>query len=262
MLGFVALAWTLDCFVGLYLTFPMSGKAWFQRWRHAWKIRRPASRATLNTGLHRVGSLCLWVMLLVFAWSSVAFNLPSVYEPVMGAFFHMPPENPQATSVPRNGSMLSWAQAETRGKALMEELGSRHGFAVKKPILLFLDRKAGVYTWRVRSTLDIIDRGGETSIRFDAYTGALTSIDLPRRQYSGQTAKTWLSALHTANVFGLSYRIFVCLLGLSIVMLSVTGVVIWMRKRRTLARVSRASHALEGRLSWRGLIRQVSSKLW
>jgi uncharacterized iron-regulated membrane protein len=35
-----------------------------------------------------------------------------------------------------------------------------------------------------------------------------------------------------ANVFGLPYRLFVCFLGLVIVMLSVTGVVIWSKKRR------------------------------
>jgi uncharacterized iron-regulated membrane protein len=35
-----------------------------------------------------------------------------------------------------------------------------------------------------------------------------------------------------ANVFGLPYRIFVCILGLVIAMLSVTGVYIWWKKRR------------------------------
>ena len=43
---------------------------------------------------------------------------------------------------------------------------------------------------------------------------------------------TWLIELHMANLFGLPYRIFVCVLGLVIVMLSVTGVYIWWKKRR------------------------------
>jgi uncharacterized iron-regulated membrane protein len=55
---------------------------------------------------------------------------------------------------------------------------------------------------------------------------------LPQGQYSGNTLTAWLMALHMANVFGLPYRIFVCLLGLAIVMLAVTGVVIWLKKRR------------------------------
>jgi uncharacterized iron-regulated membrane protein len=35
-----------------------------------------------------------------------------------------------------------------------------------------------------------------------------------------------------ANVWGLPYKIFVCVLGLVIVMLAVTGVLIWLKKRR------------------------------
>ena len=42
---------------------------------------------------------------------------------------------------------------------------------------------------------------------------------------------TWLQMLHMAGVFGLPYRIFVSLLGLAVTMLSVTGVLIWLRKR-------------------------------
>ena len=34
------------------------------------------------------------------------------------------------------------------------------------------------------------------------------------------------------NVFGLPYRIFVCMIGLIVVMLSITGIVIWSRKHR------------------------------
>jgi uncharacterized iron-regulated membrane protein len=48
---------------------------------------------------------------------------------------------------------------------------------------------------------------------------------LPTGQYAGNTVTSWLFALHEANVFGLPYRIIVCLLGLAIVMLSVTGIV-------------------------------------
>ncbi len=53
-------------------------------------------------------------------------------------------------------------------------------------------------------------------------------------------AAVWLFALHEANLFGLPYRIFVCLLGLVIVMLSVTGVYIWWKKWR--ARKSKKQH--------------------
>ena len=37
------------------------------------------------------------------------------------------------------------------------------------------------------------------------------------------------------NVFGLLYHIFVCVLGVVVVMLSVTGVYLWVKKRRSKA---------------------------
>ena len=62
---------------------------------------------------------------------------------------------------------------------------------------------------------------------------------MPTGQHSGNTISAWLYALHMGDVFGLPYRIFVCVLGLVIAMLSVTGVYIWWKKRK--ARVRAAS---------------------
>ena len=69
-------------------------------------------------------------------------------------------------------------------------------------------------------------------ISYCANTGAQRMLSLPCGQYDGNTVTAWLFALHKANVFGLPYRILVCVLGLTIVMLSVTGIVIWLKKRR------------------------------
>jgi uncharacterized iron-regulated membrane protein len=55
---------------------------------------------------------------------------------------------------------------------------------------------------------------------------------LQRRHYADNIFTHWLGALHEANVFGLPYRIFVSLLGLTTVMLSMTGIVIWWKKRK------------------------------
>jgi uncharacterized membrane protein len=62
--------------------------------------------------------------------------------------------------------------------------------------------------------------------------GEMRLLLLPTGQYAGNTVTSWLYALHEANVFGMSYRIFVCVLGLMITMLSVIGVYIWWKKRR------------------------------
>ncbi|HEY8214175.1 MAG TPA: PepSY-associated TM helix domain-containing protein, partial [Methylocystis sp.] len=114
------------------------------------------------------------------------------------------------------------------------------GFAVERPLALYHLRDKGLYEYRVRSSRDIGDKAGSTSILFDSRSGELMSLSLPTGQRSGTTLTTWLVELHTANLFGLPYRIFVCGMGLLTAMLSVTGVYIWWKKRAArLAHVQR-----------------------
>jgi len=95
-----------------------------------------------------------------------------------------------------------------------------------------LDREHGVYYFTVKSSEDW-GRSGGTSVLFDANTGALKRFDMPGTEASGDAVTRWLVWLHTARVFGLPMQIFVCIMGLIITALSVTGVVIWLRKRRS-----------------------------
>ena len=88
------------------------------------------------------------------------------------------------------------------------------------------------YVYDTKSSADVQDHGGNTRVVIDANSGAVKQVLLPTGQYSGNTITSWLLALHTANIWGLPYKIFVCVLGLVIVMLSVTGVLIWLKKRQ------------------------------
>lgn len=104
ILGIIALVWTVNCFIGFYLTFPRAAKnnkgnnkkaaqksaskkraSFFKRWLPAWQIRRYSNMFKLNFDLHQAFGLWLWLMFFVIAWSSVGFNLQPVYQPVMQA---------------------------------------------------------------------------------------------------------------------------------------------------------------------------------
>jgi uncharacterized iron-regulated membrane protein len=97
---------------------------------------------------------------------------------------------------------------------------------------LWINRSKGFYVYDTKSNADIQDQGGNTRIVIDANSGEVKQVLLPTGQYAGNTITSWLLALHTANIWGLPYKIFVCVLGLAIVMLSVTGVLIWLKKHR------------------------------
>jgi uncharacterized iron-regulated membrane protein len=137
-------------------------------------------------------------------------------------------------------SKLDWRAAQAVGERLMEEQASQHDFAVGRPLSFSFDPFSGTYTYSVRSSLDVNEVRGGVTIVFDGDDGALRHLELPTSERSGNTVSAWLAALHLANVFGLPYRIFVCVLGVVITMLSVTGVYIWWKKRK--ARIFSKAH--------------------
>lgn len=258
-LGITALVWTLDCFVGFYLTLPARRKkqnvggalrtvtdpvrnatptnnlSFRQRWKPAWLIKWRGSKYRINFDLHRAGGLWLWIMLLIFAWSSVSMNLwDTVYTKTTQLVFdfHAPWTDLKKLNKPLEQPAIGWPQALNIAETLMTKTAAEQGFSVEQPIAIWLNRELGVYVYNVRSSRDIQDKQGNTRIFFDANTGEQRLQLLPSGQYNGNTVTTWLMALHMANVFGMPYRIFVCVLGLAIIMLSVTGVIIWLRKRR------------------------------
>jgi uncharacterized iron-regulated membrane protein len=102
-------------------------------------------------------------------------------------------------------------------------------FRVEAPVALWYNAAKGFYVYSTRSNIDIQDHFGNTQVVIDAMSGKAKMLLLPTGQYNGNTVTSWLLALHMANVLGMPYRIFVCILGLVIVMLSVIGVVIWLK---------------------------------
>ena len=239
VLGIVALVWTFDNFIGAYLTFP-KGKGrlgFWSRWKKAWQIKRGAGIYRLNFDMHRAGGLWVWAMLLIFAWSSVYMNLwDTVYTWTTRSVLDFRP--PWVLEVPApeplEQSPLGWRDAQVIASQLMEAQAKEHHFRIDRPITFSFNAESASYTYEVQSSLDINDRPRRygAQVNFDARTGQLNHVLLPRNQYAGNTVSNWLYALHMGNVFGLPYRIFVCILGLIITMLSITGVYIWWKKRQ------------------------------
>ena len=132
ILGFVALAWTIDCFVGFYLTLPLPSRAnarsWLARWKPAWLIKLRGSFYRVNFDLHRAGGLWMWIALLIFAWSSVYWNLNGFYTRATSLFFdYEPPVWARESKVepPPGKEPLSWEEAQAIGARLMDEQAPR-----------------------------------------------------------------------------------------------------------------------------------------
>jgi uncharacterized iron-regulated membrane protein len=250
LMGAAALLWTLDCFAGAWLTLPPrasrgGGPSWLRRWRPAWAVRWRAGAHKLSFDLHRAGGLWPWAMLFVLAWSSVAFNLREVYEPVMRTLFvHQLDERPQPLARPLLRPPVDWPAARDIGRARLAETAAGRGFAVLGEYMLIYDPRIGRYSYYARTSLDVSERWGITRVDVDARTGEMYWRGLPTAGSAGDTVRTWITTLHMAAVGGRAMQVFVSVLGLIIAMLAVTGVLIWLKKRRAAAarrRLARSS---------------------
>lgn len=248
--GIAALIWTIDCFIGFYLTFPARLKrnsptsrpvaSWWSRWKPNWLIRWAGGSYRLTVDLHRAGGLWIWPLLLVFAWSSVSFTMTQVYNPVMKLFGYERLEDgivPPRT--PRHAPRIDFRAAQAVGEKLARQETVRLGLAIdpERESGLFHRPDAGVYAYIFSSTADMRTRGGRSLVIFDSDTGKLVKVVLPQGQHGANTLTEWITSLHMAAVWGLPWRIAVSLIGLMATMLSVTGILIWARKRS--ARIAR-----------------------
>ena len=242
LMGIIALLWTIDCFVGAYITFPpptkkkRTPKEWLHRWKPSWLVRANKLFSFVFT-FHRASGLWVWAMLFVFAWSSVGLNLHEVYNPVMKATFGM--EKPVYQQIgelekPLYNPKISWEEAYALCQKYMTAQAQQKGFELQGERGLRYRAAKGYYQYNVRSSLDISEKYPGTAVYLDANTGELLAFDAPTGQNTGKTITRWLYHLHWADIkyLGLPYRIFVTFIGIVIAFLSVSGVWIWWKKKR------------------------------
>jgi uncharacterized iron-regulated membrane protein len=227
LMGVVAIIWTIDCFVALFLTFPR-GRPFFEKWRTAWRIKGGSAYRT-NVDLHRAGGLWLWLLFLPIAVSSVAMNLPDqVFRPVVSLFSQVEPSVYYTRSLmppeERGEVTRTFAEIMARGETEAARLGID-------------DEIYAIYLGRL-CTCFAVGYGdhhaaglGTPWLYFDGRDGRLLQQVIPGQGSPGDIFMQLQFPIHGGRIAGLAGRIVICATGLVIFMLSVTGIVIWWRKR-------------------------------
>lgn len=236
VMGGIALVWVFDCLIALAVTAPRGGGR-LAGWRRAASIKRGASVQRRTFDLHRAPGLWLWGALLLLAVSGVALNLKeqvfrpvvSLFSPVAPAVFDVPV--PASDRVPSLGFEAAARAAERHARqiavdgtaAYVLHAPALNAYGVAIAIPGQRDPRAGL---------------GPKWIFVDDRDGSIRAVEVPGRGSAGDVMMQIQYPLHTGLIGGLAGQVIVCLTGLVVALLSVTGVLIWRLKRRSKRAVS------------------------
>jgi len=239
LMGIIGIVWVLDCLIALSISFPSRAQ-----WRKSFAFRWGSNRQKVTFDLHRSGGVWVWLLLLMMAVTSVSMNLSSqVVRPLVGVFSALTPtpfelKAPVTEAEPAlsREAIVALAQQQADKESIQVPLGGIY-YASFKDIY-----GVGFFA----PGMGHGDMGlGNPWLYFDGATGAYLGGTFPGQGSAGDIFMQAQFPLHSGRIIGLTGRILVTLLGLVIAMLSVTGIIIWARKRksRQLARASKASAA-------------------
>ena len=229
LMGIVAVVWTLDCFIALYLSFPR-----WKSWRKSLAFRWKEGGHKLTFDLHRSGGVWVWGLLLILAVTSVSMNLtPQLVQPLVRmvstitptAFDTRTPLSPEQAAEPRMTREQIVALALRDAQARQWHLPAG-GIFYSPEYALY-----GVGFFEAGN--DHGDVGlGNAWLYYDGATGAAAGSRIPGTGSAGDLFIQAQFPLHSGRILGLPGRIMISLLGALVAMLSVTGVMIWLRKRK------------------------------
>lgn len=262
IMGTVALVWLLDSFVALYLTMPRRRRVpagsraphhrdaatWWARWKPSWLMRWRAGGYKLNFDLHRAGGLWIWLAIIVIAFTSFSLNLyREVFYPVLSLVSKTTPGPYETRAMvplgqevtPKLGfaEVVRIADAEARARGWTTPLGG-----------IYYEKRSGFYNVSFFQADD--DHGeagmGLSNLYIDAQDGRVLSQNRP---WEGTAADIFVQLqfpLHSGRILGLPGRILMSFMGVMVAMLSVTGIVIWARKRRARLLQAQLGHGRPG----------------
>ena len=228
LLGIVALVWTLDSFIGFYLTLPRGGRFW-RGWRRAWRIKRRTSGERRTFDLHRAGGLWAWMLLIIMGVSSVALTLEhEVVEPLVENLSPITPEPWEGRPFAPPGASIEPSLSYNQALALASAAATKAGFS---------DAPSGIY-YAPESGLfgAMFGREEEAGVApswvyLDGLNGRVVSATHATDGTRGDVFMRLQLSLHAGRVLGFPTRVLALLVGVATFVLTITGVTIWWRRR-------------------------------
>jgi uncharacterized iron-regulated membrane protein len=238
LIGIVGMVWFFDSGIALILSFP-SVKAW--RKSFAFRVKRGGYALTFD--LHRSGGVWIWGLLLMVALTSVSMNLAEpVMKPIVSVFSKLSPGflgNDALVSPGPKGS-VDVTHAQVLAQAARD--AKRVGIDTPMGALYYVPQMQAYGVGFFKPGNEHGDVGlGNPWLFYNGHTGALAGQSIPGRGTAGDIFMQAQFPLHSGRIIGLTGRILISAVGIAVAILSITGLMIWIKKRTARRRASDAN---------------------
>ena len=208
-------------FSGIVLWWPKRSKFF-----RAFTFRRSANGTWLMCNLHKTMGAYAAVVLIVIAFSGVYMIFPQYLQPLIGMALPITKTDPVGTSMKSANGKIRIDIDEVAAIA-----NDRFPHADLQRIY-FPTPGDGVYRVIMRHPDEVRRTSGITQVWIDSYDATVLAVQQPKTMTSGQTFVSWMFPLHNGEAFGMPGRIIVLVAGFTPLILYVTGLIVWWRKRK------------------------------
>lgn len=242
-MGIIAIVWVFDCFVALWLSFPK-----WSLWRKSFAFRWRKGGHVLNFDLHRSGGVIVWLLLLVLAVTAVSMNLGAqVMRPVVSWFSPLSPDI-YADRTPNDlDKPIAPGIARENALAIGRAEAAKRGWTAPAGAIYYASYYGTYGIGFFELGQDHGDGGlGNPWLYFEGKDGAPAGGFVPGTGSAGDIFMQAQFPLHSGRILGIPGRVLISAMGLIVAMLSITGLVIWAKKRAVRVRGAQRRGAKAG----------------
>jgi uncharacterized iron-regulated membrane protein len=235
LIGIVGILWFFDSGIALILSFPRV-KAW--RKSFAFRVKRGGYALTFD--LHRSGGVWIWGLLLVVALTSISMNLAEpVVRPVVSAFSKLTPSFLGNAELVKPGPTGSADATHAQIIAAAARDARREGIDAPLGALYYVPQMQAYGVGFFAAGNEHGDVGlGNAWLYYNGHTGKLAGASIPGRGSAGDIFMQAQFPLHSGRIIGIGGRILISAVGIAVATLSITGLMIWLKKRAARRRAS------------------------
>jgi uncharacterized iron-regulated membrane protein len=219
IMGITALLTLVLTITGIYLWWPKLSKI-----KQAFVIKRNASFTRFNFDLHKTVGIYTAVIMFAVSMSGVYFNLPQIFRPAVNYFSPLDGMAPPVKSETDSGVAITPEMVINIAQVAMPNLQVQRVF--------FPSNSEAAYQISGRQA-DELRSKGSTMIWIDQYSGKVLKIRDPHQFNAGNAFINLQLPLHNGEILGQTGRILVLIAGFAPLLLMITGVIHWLKKRNS-----------------------------